>query len=194
VSDITLPHAEKEGGEVMVGGGPAPGDDRTGGAARIWFTGSVLPRVGAATGPGGYLRSTLADEQHATFEARPHDLCSSTEPAPSDGACMTVPAGWPPLALPGLPRCTTSTWLSITYPTGARLCLSEKDWAVNLRLYATQPERLLQLQCEGERWCSPPDARAQRWAGHGRGPTSCVFESQAVDEGATMPIGRRRSL
>jgi hypothetical protein len=103
VSDITLPHAEKEGGEVMVGGGPAPGDDRTGGAARIWFTGSVLPRVGAATGPGGYLRSTLADEQHATFEARPHDLYASTEPAPSDGACMTVPAGWPPLALPVCP-------------------------------------------------------------------------------------------
>jgi hypothetical protein len=100
---------------------------------------------------------------------------------------MTVPSGWPPLAVPFCPLHDVKVALDHV-PDHAWLCLSEKDWAVNLSLYATQPERLLQLQCEGECWCSPPDARARGWAGHGRGPTACVFESNAFDEGATRAL------
>ncbi|TME41179.1 MAG: hypothetical protein E6I75_03645 [Chloroflexi bacterium] len=33
-------------------------------------------------------------------------------------------------------------------PDHTWLGLSDEDWAVNLRMYATQPERFLQLQCE----------------------------------------------
>jgi hypothetical protein len=46
-------------------------------------------------------------------------------------------------------------------PDHTWLGMSEEQWAVNLDMYATQPERFLQLQCEGECWCKPPDARAR---------------------------------
>ena len=68
-------------------------------------------------------------------------------------------------------------------PDHTWLGMSEEEWAVNLEMYATQPERFLQLQCEGECWCNPPDARAHSWAGHGRGPTACRFETRPFDEG-----------
>src|ERR1700716_828168 len=63
-------------------------------------------------------------------------------------------------------------------PDHTWLGMSEEEWAVNLEMYATQPERCLQLQCEGECWCNPPDDRDHSWAGHGRGPTACRFETR----------------
>jgi hypothetical protein len=66
--------------------------------------------------------------------------------------------------------------------------LSDEAWATNLALYATRPHRFLSLQCEGECWCNPPDARANSWEGHGRGPTPCPFEARPFDEHANRAL------
>jgi len=46
-------------------------------------------------------------------------------------------------------------------PDHTWLGLSDEDWAVNLRMYATQPERFLQLHCEERSLVQSPDAGSQ---------------------------------
>ena len=82
---------------------------------------------------------------------------------------LSVPLSWPRLYVPKCPLHDVDVPLAHV-PDHTWLGLSEADWAVNLRLYATQPEQLLKLQCEGECWCNPPEARAHNYAGHRRGP------------------------
>jgi hypothetical protein len=95
---------------------------------------------------------------------------------------MNVPLSWPRLYVPMCPLHEVDVPLAHV-PDHTWLGMSEEEWAVNLEMYATQPERFLQLQCEGECWCNLPDARAHSWAGHGRGPTACPFETRPFDEG-----------
>ncbi len=95
---------------------------------------------------------------------------------------MNVPLSWPRLYVPMCPLHEVDVPLTHV-PDHTWLGMSEEEWAVNLEMYATQPERFLQLQCEGECWCNLPDARAHSWAGHGRGPTACPFETRPFDEG-----------
>ena len=94
---------------------------------------------------------------------------------------MTVPASWPSLYVPVCPLHEVAVPLGHV-PEHTWLSLSDDEWAVNLSMYATQPERFLQIQCEGECWCNPPDAQANSWAGHGRGPAACPFEARPFDE------------
>jgi hypothetical protein len=94
---------------------------------------------------------------------------------------MTVPSSWPQLYVPVCPLHDVDVPLTHV-PDHTWMGMSDEQWAVNLEMYATQPERFLKLQCEGECWCNPPDARANSWAGHERGPTPCRFETRPFDE------------
>ena len=95
---------------------------------------------------------------------------------------MSVPVSWPRLYVPKCPLHDVDVPLTHV-PDHTWVGMSEEDWAVNLEMYATQPERFLKFQCEGECWCNPPDAHAHSWAGHGGGPSACPFESRPFDEG-----------
>ncbi len=104
---------------------------------------------------------------------------------------MNVPLSWPRLYVPMCPLHEVDVPLAHV-PDHTWLGMSEEEWAVNLEMYATQPERFLQLQCEGECWCNLPDARAHSWAGHGRGPTACRFETRPFDEGLARALAVAR--
>ncbi|GAC1314249.1 MAG: hypothetical protein NVSMB2_03400 [Chloroflexota bacterium] len=94
---------------------------------------------------------------------------------------VNVPLSWPRMNVPMCPLHEVDVPLAHV-PDHTWLGMSEGEWTVNLEMYATHPERFLQLQCEGECWCNPPDARSNSWAGHGRGPTACRFETRPFDE------------
>src|SRR4030081_2187016 len=104
---------------------------------------------------------------------------------------VNIPLSWPRLYVPMCPLHEVDVPLAHV-PDHTWLGMSAEEGAVNLEMYATQPGRFLQLQCEGECWCKLPDARAHSWAGHGRGPTACRFETRPFDEGLARALAVAR--